>query len=142
VIAAPSPTRTGAAVSQSHAVLVGSFISAFNLRDLDGMLAWLAGDVEFHPLKVHGIADGYRGHAGVKEWFTRIVAFDDEHRIVVGAIEPLSAGRVLAVGHLELGDARLTTPFCGIHRVRDGLIARSHHYMSDLETLYRLGIAA
>ena len=136
------PSAQAAAGSQSAADVVGRFISAFNLRDLDRMLAVLDGAVEFHPLKVHCLEHRYRGHAGVQEWFAQLVAFDHEHRIVVSAIEPLPTARILAVGRLELGDARVVTPFCGVYRVKDGLIDRGHHYMSDRETLHRLGIAA
>ena len=128
--------------SQPDAAVVGRFISAFNLRDLDAMLDVLDRDVEFHPLKMHPVENLYRGHAGVREWFAQLVAHDLEHRISVSAIEPLPTAGILAVGNLEVAGARVMTEFCALYQVKDGLIERGHHYMTDRTTLYRLGIAA
>ena len=117
------------------------WISAFNMRDLAGMLACLDRDVRFHPLKLHGVADGgYRGHEGVERWFAEITARGHDHRIVVSELRALPAGVILTVGRLRFAGVSAGTPVCGVHEVADGLIVKAHHYMSDPDTLERLGL--
>ena len=117
------------------------WISSFNMRDLAGMLACLDGDVRFHPLKLNGVASsGYRGHAGVERWFAEITARGHEHRIVVSEFRTLPAGVVLTIGRLTFADVSAGAPVCGVHEVADGLIVTAHHYMSDPDTLERLGL--
>ena len=117
------------------------WISAFNMRDLAGMLACLDRDVRFHPLKLHGVASsGYRGHEGVERWFAEITARGHDHRIVVSEFRTLPAGVILTIGRLSFADVSAGTTVCGVHEVADGLIVTAHHYMSDPDTLERLGL--
>jgi hypothetical protein len=117
------------------------WISSFNARDLAGMLACLDRDVRFHPLKLNGVtSSGYRGHAGVERWFAEITARGHEHRIVVSEFRTLPAGVTLTIGRLSFADVSAATPVCGVHEVADELIVTAHHYMSDPDTLERLGL--
>lgn len=127
--------------SDADAALVAGFVSAFNLRDLGGMLAALHPDVEFHPLRVLGMEKRYDGHAGIERWFARLVALEHEHRIVVAAFEATPTGGVIADGRLEIGHHATATHFCGVYRLEDWLIVSAHHYMSDRATLGSLGVA-
>jgi SnoaL-like protein len=117
------------------------WISSFNARDLAGMLACLDRDVRFHPLKLNGVASsGYRGHAGVERWFAEITGRGHEHRIMVSEFRTLPAGVTLTIGRLSFADVSAATPVCGVHEVADELIVTAHHYMSDPDTLERLGL--
>ena len=128
-----------APLEQSDQSLVAAFISAFNLRDLDGMLAALHPEVEFHPLRVLGVEKRYDGHAGVRTWFAQLAALEHEHRIVVSGFETTPAG-VIAVGRLEIGDHATPAPFCANYSLRDWQIITAHHYMSTRATVESLGI--
>ena len=136
-------TRAGSvlAPSDADAALVAGFISAFNLRDLGGMLAALHPEVEFHPLRVLGMDKRYDGHADVERWFARLVALEHEHRIVVSAFDTTPTGGIVAAGQLEIGNEATPVHFCGVYRLHDWLIVSAHHYMSDRATLDDLGMA-
>lgn len=118
------------------------WVSAFNMRDLAGMLALMDRSVEFHPLKLDGgiSGTGYRRHEGVERWFAEITARGHDHRIVVSEFRTLPGGVIVTVGRLSFADVSAGTPVCGVHEVADGLIVTAHHYMSDPDTLDRLGL--
>lgn len=128
------------AIADADVALVAHFISAFNLRDLDAMLARLHRDVEFHPLRLIEVGNRYAGHTGVREWFAELVVLDLHHRVVISALQASSSGLVIASGRLEIGNDTMPTMFCGVYRLTDRLIIAGHHYMSDLETLTQVGI--
>jgi hypothetical protein len=46
-------------LEQSETIVV-RWVEAFNARDLDGMLACFATDVEFHPLRLSGVTGAIR----------------------------------------------------------------------------------
>ena len=114
------------------------WIAALNARDLDRILACVAPDVEFHPLKLSASRPAYVGHDGIRQWFDEVQ--NRRHEIRVHAFEELSDGRLLAVGVIELDGQTKPTDFAGIYRVDDGLIGGAHHYLSDREMLSRLGV--
>ncbi len=121
-------------------VVVARWISAFNRRGLAEMLACLDRAVEFHPLKLHEIEPVYHGHAGVERWFEHLDRYRHDHRIVVSSIQVMPSGKVLTSGGLTFGSEPVATPFCAVHTVTAALIVAAHHYMSDAETVIRLGL--
>ena len=121
-------------------MIVSVWMDAFNARDLDGILAGLAENVEFHPLRLSGIASSYRGHAGVREWFTRLRHLHHEYRIVLDEARELDAGRVFASGSLSLAGESEIGPFCALHRLDAGLIVAVHQYLTDPEMIESLGL--
>jgi hypothetical protein len=117
------------------------WVRAFNRRDRAGMLACLDPHVRLHPLKLHGVSDtGYRGHEGVMRWFADITRQGHEHRIVVSEFRTLPAGVIVTVGRLDFAGVSASAPVCGVHEVANRLIVSARHYMSDPDTLERLGL--
>ena len=55
--------------------LVRRLIVAFNDRDLEGLLAGLAADVELHPLRAQLEGKSYRGHEGARQM---LADFDED----------------------------------------------------------------
>lgn len=115
-------------------------VEAFNARDLEGMLACLSEDVEFHPLRLGGLCACYRGHDGVREWFADLRRSRYEHRIAVSETRDLGAGRVLASGTLWLGEQGEVESVCAVERISEGLIVAARHYLTDTEMIERLGL--
>ncbi|HZE06180.1 MAG TPA: nuclear transport factor 2 family protein, partial [Solirubrobacteraceae bacterium] len=103
-----------------------SWVNAFNARDIDGILAVLAHDVDFHPFRLGGIPASYRGHDGVREWLERLGTFRHEHRIILHETRDLGDGRVFASGSMSLGSQPDLGPFCALHWLDGGLIAALH----------------
>jgi len=113
---------------------------AFNARDLDGMLACVDERVDFHPLRLRGVASRYRGRDGVREWFGRLRQGRHEHRIAVCEVRDLGAGKVFASGSLRLGDEADVGPVCLLQQLEAGMIVSAHEYLSDPDTIERLGL--
>lgn len=128
------------AVAQRSEVIVLRWVEAFNARDVDGMLACLAENIEFRPLRLSGVSGCYRGHDGVREWFTQLRRWRQDHPITVYETRAVGAVHILATGSIRLhGEAEIGS-FCAVNRIDDALIAAAHHYLSDAEMIERLGL--
>jgi ketosteroid isomerase-like protein len=116
------------------------WVEAFNAGALHGMLACVAHHVEFHPLRLSGVSGCYRGHDGIREWFTRLRRSDQDHPIVIYETRAVGEALVLATGSIRLdGEAEIGS-FCAVNRIDDGVIAAAHHYLSDPDMIERLGL--
>jgi SnoaL-like domain len=116
------------------------WVEAFNARDLAGMLACLDRGVAFFPVRLSGIESCYRGHAGVRCWFDQLRRHDYAFTISLSDVQDLGDGRVCASGSLSLCEDRDIVPFCGLHRVANGVTISAHHYLSDREMIEQLGL--
>ncbi len=116
------------------------WVDAFNVQDLDGMLAHLSEDVDFHPLRLSGLRSFYRGHDGVREWFRRQQSLRHDCRITVTETREVGDGRVFVSGLLGMGGGLAIGPVCGLHRVDGGLIVAARHYLTDPDMIERLGL--
>ena len=121
--------------------VVTSWVTAFNARDLEGMLACLDPDVRFHPLRLIGLDGSYRGHAGVQRWwFAGLTRLHHGDLMVLSDVHATRDGKVLAEGALTLGRDFEIAWFYALHTIADGLIAAAHHYLTDPDMLERLGL--
>ena len=125
-------------VSQER--IVSRWVDAFNARDLDGILADLAGTVDFRPVRLSGIAASYRGHDGVREWFTQLMRLRHDYRIVLLEARATGEGRVFASGPLSLGGESDVGPFCALHRLDEWLIVAVRQYLTDPDMIESLGL--
>lgn len=121
-------------------LVVSRWAQAFNARDLEGMLACASEQIDLHPLRLRGLATRYRGHAGVREWFAHLRQSHHEYRIAVCHLRDLGAGKVFATGLLSLGDEPDIGPICMLHELHGGVIVTGREYLSDPETIERLGL--
>jgi ketosteroid isomerase-like protein len=119
---------------------VSRWVDAFNARDIDRLLADLHPEIVLHPLRFPGLAGGYHGHDGVREWFEHQVTADHGPCIELSVVEVAADGRVLAAGNLCLDGEVAIAPFGAIHRFERGMIIDAHHYFSDQTLLRRLGL--
>jgi SnoaL-like domain len=140
--AAPAGDAAAPAKPVAHGSekLVVRWVEAFNARDLTAMLACLAEEVDFHPLRLAGVLGCYRGHDGVREWLATLEQLGHDHQIVLDDVRDLGDGRVLASGSLNLGGERDVGPFAAVDRVDGGLIVAACHYLSDPDTIERIGL--
>ena len=128
------------ALAQLPDTIVLRWVDAFNTRDVDGMLACVSEDVDFHPLRLSGLRSSYRGHDGVREWFRGLQSRRRDCQIAVSEVRSVGEGRVLVTGSLTLGGEMEVAPVCALHRIDDGLIAAAHQYLSDPDMIERLGL--
>lgn len=120
-----------------HRELVSTWVDAFNRRELDGMLACMAADVRFHPLRLSGIERSYRGHDGVRTWLSQLEAMGHDHRIALSELRGGSDGEVLAVGLLRLKEEDDPSRIWLLERIDKGLIVAAHHYLTDPDAFPR-----
>src|SRR3954454_21094606 len=75
----PARSYSGRAMSQVTAE-VRAMAEALNSGDLEGFLGRTAEDVEFTSLVAEAEGRTFRGHAGVRAWWERVLgAFQDPH---------------------------------------------------------------
>ncbi len=120
--------------------IVSRWVEAFNARDLDAMLAFLDHGVALYPVRLSGIEACYRGHAGVRCWFAQLQRHRYAYTIALFDLQDLGDERVFATGALRLREPQDIVPFCGLHRVRNGVTVSAHHHLSDPEMIERLGL--
>lgn len=84
------------AVAQGPEATVSRWIDAFNARDLTATPGCLDPDVDFHPLRLHGLDGGYRGRDGDRAWFARLERAGHRHRLAVAEVRAAGADRMLA----------------------------------------------
>jgi ketosteroid isomerase-like protein len=90
-------------VSRTDIDVVKAVFAAFAERDLEGVLAWLAPDVEFDAVTSDyaGRSGPYLGHDGMREYFRDVARVWDELRLTPtdyrqAGDQVLVTGRVLA----------------------------------------------
>jgi SnoaL-like domain len=130
------------AAAQASEATVSRWMDAFNASDVDAMVACLDPHVDLRPLRLYGLDHAFHGHDGIRAWFAQLRQLGHLHRIVISDIHATGVGHVLASGALTTADQADLAPFCGLHRLVDGLIVAAHHYISDLDMLERLGLVA
>lgn len=120
-------------VSSLPETVVSRWIDCFNVRDLDGMLGCMSPGVRFYPLRLSGLERYYRGHDGVRDWFTSLGEAGYAHRLDVHSLRAEADGAVVAVGELHLDEGADPARFWARDQVEDGAIVVAHHYLTDPE---------
>jgi ketosteroid isomerase-like protein len=115
--------------------VVQQFFVAFNDRDIEATLALVHPEIEFRPLKVHGV-DVWHGRDGVAELWRQMRELGLDHRIDVSEVRERHDGDLAVLGVVRPGD----TGFVGLYRIQDGLVRDARHYFADDDTLRRFGL--
>ena len=110
---------------------------AFNVRDIDCVVALTHPDIEAHPLRTDSPVR-IQGRDSVRKSLEGDLAAGRTHRYQIEEIRELADGAVVVVGKLVDHDIHIDV--IGVHRLKDGLNWRAHQYFSDEATLRQLGI--
>jgi ketosteroid isomerase-like protein len=126
-------------VSEQDVELVRRVFDAINRRDVQTMLDAYHPDADMSTLTselVHGKA--YRGHTGIREYFSSFADVWEELRLEPEEIRDLG-GRILVVGRWSSrgkgSGADVESPAAWIFAVRDGRIVFSRAYRDAEEAL-------
>ncbi|HEY1238786.1 MAG TPA: nuclear transport factor 2 family protein [Solirubrobacterales bacterium] len=126
---------------ESSTNVVQRWIEAHNDRDLDGMLACVTEDFEFHPLRfIEGAKTSFVGQDELRLWFSRLMRSGSGHELRLSHLEERGMNEVLVVGRIQLPGSSSVADFYGVYELSDGLIRRATHYISDRRTMERLGL--
>jgi ketosteroid isomerase-like protein len=131
-------------MSQQNIASMRAVVEAFNRRDVEGLTALLAKDVEIVPIRAALEGTVYRGPDAVAEWYAAVDESWDELKV---AIEEVRDGgeRVLALGRIRGrgrdSGAAIDVEAASVGHFRDGLITRLHHYTDRAEAVGAAGLS-
>lgn len=118
-------------------------VSAFNRGDLEAWLGTIHTDVSFAPISA-SIEGAYRGHDGLRRWFTDNRESFDSFQVRHTDVRDLGSDRLLAIGviHLRAKQSGIETevPTAAIATWRDGLLIDWKDYGDPGKALKAAGI--
>jgi ketosteroid isomerase-like protein len=136
-------------MSQENVEIVREAAAAFNRRDLDAWLEYLADDIDYRAVEgalddhgpIHG-KDALLAH--VDDWVGTLGDFMDHFRIE--PVELIEAGedQVIAVtrtsGRAKLSGVETHLTYVAVYTIRDGKIARGREYWTKEQALEAAGL--
>jgi ketosteroid isomerase-like protein len=132
-------------MSEENVEVVRRTFEAIRRRDVDGLLALYHDDVEYLPLTGTRVeSGGYRGHAGVRQYFEEITEVWDEMLPHAEDIRSVGDGVVVAIGGCAVrgrGSGAVTdNPMAWVITLRDGKVAQHRGYRTAEEALDAVGL--
>jgi SnoaL-like domain len=97
---------------------VRTIYEAFNVRDIDRVLAPTHPDIAVHPLRTQS-AVPIHGRDAFREWLQNGVAAGRTHRFEIDDVRELDDGAVVLVGRLVAHGGSIEV--IGVHRLKDRL---------------------
>ena len=130
-------------MSQENVELTRRAFEAFEDRDLDRLLAMMADDVEAFPI-LAGMEGGYRGHDGVRRWWTSLLGTFPDFRAEIVELNDLGDSTIAVLrfrGHGAGSDTPVDATAWQVTRFRNGKCIGWHVYTSEREALEVAGLA-
>jgi ketosteroid isomerase-like protein len=134
-------------MSREKVDLVRRAVEAWQRDDLETWLSLMDPAVEYHTAIERGLEGGasvYRGHDGVREFWTLRRTEVEGYVLESQELRDLPRGRVLHLTHIRWRGAasgiELESPLGMVVTVRGGKIVRSVHYLSHEEALDAVGL--
>ena len=115
------------------------FIDGFNRRDADALVALCHPELELVPTLLVGRHSVYHGHEGLRRWMDDLIASGAAHEGRLRAVRVLDAERFAVLTDVCL-ESEALTPSAMLARTKDGLIVHAKAYLSDEQTLIRVGV--
>ncbi len=115
------------------------FIDAANRRDVDALVAVCHPELELLPTMIVSQRAVYRGHDGLRRWVADVVEAEVAYEARVRRVREFGGDGFAVLAEVFLEDEAITHSAL-IGRVRDGLIVRAKGYLSDEQTLVRVGV--
>ena len=132
-------------MSEHNLEIARASLAAMAAGDLDALLRLYHPEVEYLPLthtQVEG--RGYRGHAGVREYFAEADSLWEEMHPVADSMRT-SGNDVVVIGRCEFrGRAsriETQTPMAWVITVHEGLIVRYRGFATPAEALEAAGLS-
>lgn len=119
-------------------------VEAFNRGDLEGWLATYDADASFAPISAP-IAGVYRGHGGLRRWFTDNLESFETFRVNFTDVRDLGDDRLLVIGTIHLrareGEIETDLPTAAIATWRAGLLIDWKDYGDRKKALEAAGLS-
>lgn len=130
-------------MSQENVELTRRAFEAFEDRDLDRLLAMMADDVEAFPI-LAGMEGGYRGHDGIRRWWTGLLGTFPDFRAEIVELNDLGDSTIAVLrlrGHGAGSDTPVDVTAWHVTRFRHGKCIGWHVYTSEREAFEAVGLA-
>jgi ketosteroid isomerase-like protein len=125
-------------MSQQNVEAFQRAAEAINGRDIDGLLAEVHPEVEWHPVMIASLAGSatvYRGHEGVRDWIRDVDESFDRTHSVFPEVRDLG-DRLVAIGTLRAqgkgSGVEVESPIAYVADFKDGKAVLVRTYL-DLE---------
>jgi ketosteroid isomerase-like protein len=131
-------------MSRENLDLVLLMYEAFNSRDLDGTLALMHDQVEIEP-RLGALEGEYRGHEGVRRWWSDLLEFLPDYVAEVEELHDLgemTLGRIRGTGHGAGSAAPLVETWWQSITWRDGMCMSWCNFATEAEALEAIGLEA
>jgi len=115
------------------------FVEGFNRRDADALLALCHPELEFLPTVLVGQGAVYRGHEGLRRWLAQLIASGATHEARIRKVRVLDDERFALLTEVCV-EGEVVSPSAMVVRLKDGLIVHAKAYLSDEQTLIRVGV--
>lgn len=132
-------------MSQENVAIVRQAYEAYNREGVDGLLSYLAPDVEWRNPPDSPIAGMFIGHRGVVEYQRLTDEVWEEMHFKPERISELPDGRVLVLARFRFraraSEMDADVPFAHLITVRDGKATAVHLYTNQADALKAAGLA-
>lgn len=109
-------------MSRENVDLVLRMCAIFNRRDLDALLALMHDEVEIEP-RFGALEGDYRGHEGVRRWWSDLLDFLPDYRAEIVEVQDLgdmTLGQIRGWAHGAVSTAPVAETWWQSIRWRDG----------------------
>ena len=116
-----------------------AFVDGYNARDPEAWAAIFHPDCQYTPTVLVGSRTVYEGRDAIRQYIRELQAGDRGQQAAWKEVRPCSENQFVMCGEV-LMDGELVTEATVIFELKDGLIVRGKAYLTDDETLERLGL--
>jgi uncharacterized protein (TIGR02246 family) len=125
-------------VDDAARALIDRWVTAFNARDADALVALTTPDLEFHPSLIAGSGRVYIGHDDLRLWVAAVVATKFEHTAEPLAVRRTAAGDIVISGEVIAGGEPASV-FSMLFKLLDGKVCAAWSFLRDEASLIATG---
>jgi ketosteroid isomerase-like protein len=117
---------------------------AFNRRDLDACLALMHDEVEIEP-RLGALEGDYRGHEGVRRWWSNLLDFLPDYTVEVEELHDLgdmTLAQIRGRGHGATSATPVVETWWQAIRWRDGICIWWCNFATEAEARETIGLEA
>jgi ketosteroid isomerase-like protein len=129
-------------MSRENVDLALLMYEAFNRRDLDALLALMHDEVEIEP-RLGALEGAYRGHEGVRRWWSSLLDFLPDYTAEVEELHDLgnmTLGRIRGTAHGAASSAPVVETWWQSIRWRDGMCVWWRNFATEAEALETMSL--
>jgi uncharacterized protein (TIGR02246 family) len=119
--------------------IASAFVNGYNARDPEAWARIFHPDGEYHPTVLVGSRTVYTGRDEIREYIREVKTNDRGQQAAWKQVRPCSEASFVMCGEVLI-DGEVVTEATVIFELKDGLIVRGKAYLTDDETLERLGL--